>query len=125
MVRRLSNLPYEQRLRKLDLPSLKFRRHFGDMVQIYKHLHFCDKDTTVGKFIRRVCPSRIHDYELIPNFADDRFRGVQTKLFYYRCVTAWNQLPKETVNATSIKMFKEELTKAWMEHPLRYESRSL
>ena len=95
------------------------------MVQIYKHLHLYDKDTTAGKLIRKVRPVRNHDHELIPNFADDGIRGVQTKSFYYRCVPVWNKLPKAVVNATTIKAFKEELTKAWMNHPLRYESRSL
>ena len=123
MVRRLQNLTYEQRLRKLNLPTLEFRRHFGDMVQIYKHLHLYDKDAIVEKFIRRVRPHRRHDYELAPNFAGDGFRGVQTKSFYYRCIPAWNRLPKDVVNAKSIKAFKEQLTDAWMKHPLRYNSR--
>ena len=125
MVRRLQNLTYEQRLRKLELPSLEFRRHFGDMVQIYKHLNFYDKDTIVGKFVRRVRPYRRHDYELMPNFASDGFRGAQTKSFYYRCIPAWNRLPRDVVNAKSIKAFKERLTEAWIKHPLRYESRPL
>ena len=123
MVRCLRNLTYEERLRKLDLPSLEFRRHFGDMVQIYKHLHFYDKNTTVQKFVRRTRPHRKHDYELIPNFSDDGLRGVQTKSFYYRCIPAWNQLPKDVVNAKSIKAFKKELTQAWINHPLRYDPR--
>ena len=125
MVRCLRNLTYEERLRKLGLPSLEFRRHFGDMVQIYKHLHFYDKNTIVNKFVRRTRPHRKHDYELIPNFSDDGLRGVQTKLFYYRCIPVWNQLSKDVVNAKSIKAFKKELTQAWINHPLRYESRSL
>ena len=74
----------------------------------------------VEKFFRRVRPHRRHDYELAPNFAGDGFRGVQTKSFYYRCIPAWNQLPKDVVNAKSIKAFKEQLTYAWMKHPLRY-----
>ena len=123
MVRRLRNLTYEQRLRKLDLPSLEFRRHFGDMVQIYKHLNFYDKNTIVEKFVRRVRPHRKHVHELMPNFAGDGFRGVQTKSFYYRCIPAWNRLPKDVVNAESIKVFKKELTNAWVQHPLRFNSR--
>jgi len=112
-------------LRKLDLPSLEFRRHFGDMVQIYKHLNFYDKDTIVGKFVHRVRPHRKHNHELMPNFAGDDFRGAQTKSFYYRYIPAWNLLPKDVVNAKSIKVFKERLTNAWVKHPLRFNSRSL
>ena len=123
MVRRFENLTYEQRLQKLDLSTLEFRRHFGEMVQIYKHLHFYDKDSIIGKLTRRIRPQRRHDYELTTNFASDGFRGVQTKSFYYRCIPAWNRLPKDVVNAKSIKAFKKQLTDAWMKHPLRFNSR--
>ena len=125
LVRTLHGMTYEQRLRKLELPSLEFRRHFGDMVQIYKHLHFYDKGTVVDKFSYRKRPNRKHEFELLPNFADDGVRGVQSKSFYYRCVPSWNNLPKGVVNATSIKAFKEALAKAWKNHPLRYDPRPL
>ena len=35
----LSNLPYEERLKKLDMPSLQYRRHRGDMIEVYKIVH--------------------------------------------------------------------------------------
>ena len=31
-----ADLKYDERLRKLKLPSLKYRRHRGDMIEIYK-----------------------------------------------------------------------------------------
>ena len=34
----LTNLPYEQRLKKLNLPSIAFRQLRGDMIQVYKYL---------------------------------------------------------------------------------------
>ena len=43
----LSNLPYEERLKKLDLPTLKFRRMRGDMIEVYK--------ITSGKYDTSVC----------------------------------------------------------------------
>ena len=33
------NLTYEERLRKLKLPTLKYRRLRGDMIEVYKILH--------------------------------------------------------------------------------------
>jgi ribonuclease P/MRP protein subunit RPP40 len=39
MVPGMSNIPYEERLRKLDLPSLVYRRYRGDMIEVYKYLH--------------------------------------------------------------------------------------
>ena len=35
----LSLLPYEERLKLLDLPMLKYRRRRGDMIIVYKMLN--------------------------------------------------------------------------------------
>jgi hypothetical protein len=32
-------MEYPQRLQVLDIPTLLFRRHCGDMIEIYKYLH--------------------------------------------------------------------------------------
>lgn len=40
----LKDLSYEDRLRRLKLPTLAYRRHRGDMIETYKTLHnLCDK----------------------------------------------------------------------------------
>ena len=39
MVPGLAKLPYEDRLRKMDLPSLAYRRNRGDAIEVYKYLH--------------------------------------------------------------------------------------
>ena len=41
----LSHLDYPERLRKLELPTLVYRRARGDMIQLYKHFHIYDKAT--------------------------------------------------------------------------------
>ena len=120
-----NTLPYDERLKRMKLPTLEFRRHFCDMVQVYKHLHFYDKETIPDKLIKRPRPNRNHNQELLPNFADDGVRGPQTKSFYYRTVPTWNKLPADVVNANSIKGFKEKLRIAWKNHPLKYDSRTL
>ncbi len=39
----LSNLTYEERLNRLKLPSLVYRRNRNDMIQVFKYLHnICD-----------------------------------------------------------------------------------
>ena len=38
MVESITNLSYEQRLKALKLPSLKYRRIRGDLIQVYKFL---------------------------------------------------------------------------------------
>ena len=118
-------MSYKKRLRKLDLPSLEFRRHFGDMVQVYKHMHHYDKHTTPDKFTIRTRPNRRHKFELIPNFGNDGFRGAQTNSFFYRSIPNWNKLPKNVVEAKTIKVFKERLNEAWKTHPKRFDTRHL
>ena len=38
MLPRLSNLTYEERLTKIEIPSMKYRRMRGDMIMVYKVL---------------------------------------------------------------------------------------
>eukprot|EP00111_Clytia_hemisphaerica_P008023 TCONS_00023328-protein len=93
LVKPISQLPYAERLRRLVLPSLEFRRLFCDMVQVYKHIHIYDSKTTPKKFIKRMRPCRKHIHELQMNFPDDGVRGAQSKSFFYR-ISTWNALPK-------------------------------
>ncbi|XP_066916494.1 uncharacterized protein [Clytia hemisphaerica] len=123
LVKLYKNLSYEDRLRSLQLPTLKFRRTFCDMVQVYKHLHFYDKATIPTT--HRPRPNREHKDELQPNLASDGFRGPQTKSFYYRTIPTWNKLPSEVVAAVSIKGFSEKLKEVWKSHPKKFVTRDL
>ena len=113
LVRGYRNHPYEERLKIMNLPSLKTRREIGDMVEIYKHLNVYDKSATSQKFVLRNRPQRKHNQELQKNFADDGMRGYQTNSLYYRGIDAWNGLGAKVVNAPSVSKFKEELTMEW------------
>jgi len=39
MVPGLAKIPYEEILRKMDLPSLAYGRIRGDAIEVYKYLH--------------------------------------------------------------------------------------
>ena len=42
-------LIYSERLKRLNLPTLRYRRHRGDMMEVYKILHnIYDKEVTTG-----------------------------------------------------------------------------
>ena len=51
MVQGLENLSYPQRLRKLGIPSLEYRRIRTDMIQTYKIMHNIDKLTKTNSFL--------------------------------------------------------------------------
>ena len=58
MVRVYQNLPYEERLRLIDIPTLNIRRKIGDMVEVYRHLHVYDKSSVSNKFVPRFRPNK-------------------------------------------------------------------
>lgn len=112
---------YQERLRRLELPSLEFRRMMCDMIEVYKHLNFYDRSTIPNKLVLRTRPNRKHNLQILPNFSKDGVRGAQTKSFYYRCVPTWNNLPSTVVTAPTISVFKNRLNEAWNNHPLKYD----
>ena len=74
----LYRLSYEERLAHVNRLTLKFRREFGDIVQVYKHLHYYDQASIPSKIKRNKRPNRRHDFQLVRNFPDDGHdRGVQ------------------------------------------------
>ena len=54
MVDGYANLDYQERLRKLDLPTLVYRRARGDMIEVYKHFHAYDQDLIPNTFQRQI-----------------------------------------------------------------------
>jgi len=79
----LHNLTYEERLRKLHLPTLAFRRLRGDMIELFKHHHSYDEECLSKWFRRRCKPARCHNFPLERNFTNDGVRGVLHNSFYF------------------------------------------
>ncbi len=93
----LKDLSYEERLKKLDLPSLYYRRARGDIIEAYKYLH--------GIYKVADCPLVLDD-----NPASTRGHSLKLKkarcnksstqkFFKHRVVDAWNSLPEDIVTA--------------------------
>lgn len=121
MVDGLGGLTYEERLRKLDLPTLVYRRARGDMIEVYKHIHVYDKETIPDTFKLQHYRNRRHNYQLLWRKANDGIRGPQSNSFYYRVAKPWNSLPQSVVNANTINGFKNALDDAWADKPFKYE----
>ena len=116
-----SELSYEERLKKLDLPTLAYRRERGDMIEIYKHIHSYDEDAISSNFRRQTRVSRKHNFQLVENKPTDGSRGLQYNSFYFRTNRRWNDLPKKVVNAKHIDEFKNTLDEAWQERPVKFD----
>ena len=120
MLPKMQEKPYEQRLRRLKLPTLRFRRMRGDMIETFKILSgIYDDKVTSGIF------------ELIENSVT---RGNSRKIKKQRCardirkysfanrvIDIWNSLPESIIGSTSVHQFENRLDKHWERHPMRYD----
>ena len=114
LVKSIKNLSYEERLQRLNLPSLQHRRRRGDMIFAYKLFTGQMGLNKEDFFTFSTSAVRGHQYRVI--------KGKATKLcrintFSNRIIDEWNSLPKEIVAATSTNAFKSALDKYW-EHEM-------
>ena len=120
----LSNLSYSERLRKLNLPTLKYRRHRGDLIEMFKHMKTYDSSIVAPSFQHRFRPSRKHKFQIHDPAPKDGIRGVQANSFHYRIPRIWNNLPNNVVDASSLESFKNKLDKLWENQPMKYDDRA-
>ena len=116
----LQHLEYEERLRKLGLPTLVYRRHRGDMIQVFKYMtgkYNVETDMFPPPTVNH---TRGHKYKT----QKQRCRlQVRQKFFSQRVVEKWNNLPESVVLAPSLNSFKARLDKHWRDEPFHYECR--
>lgn len=113
------NLSYTQRLRKLGLPTLEYRRERADMIQVYKILHdidTIDKDKLFTLASYRA--TRGHSYKLHKKGSRLNLRA---NTFSNRVVNTWNELPNTVVTAPSVNCFKTRLNNHWHGHPFKFD----
>ena len=119
---RIKNLSYEERLRKLELPTLSYRRLRGDMIEVYKIIqeHYDTEASTIIKLMNDTeqrFSTRTNSRKLVYNRANTNIRQ---NSFSIRIANYWNKLPENIVNAPSINWFKNRLDKHWKDEELYY-----
>ena len=111
MVEGCKGQSYVDRLKTLDLFSLKRRRLRGDLIEAFKILN--DRTDVDKSLFFTHAPSsgtRGHSQKL----QKEHCRLDCRKYFFsLRVVTCWNHLPESIVSAPSISSFKERLDSAW------------
>ena len=115
----MSDLPYEERLKKLKLPTLAYRRTRGDMIEVYKILTK-KYDEQVANFLplRVDSNTRGHNFKL---YKDRSRLDIRKYSFTQRTVDTWNSLPDKVVNAPTVQSFECRLDRHWMHQPRKYE----
>ena len=106
MIPGLSEMPYEERLKRLRLTTLKERRERGDLITMYKLVHGLEKLDREDLITRDEGRTRGHSYKL------RKIKGLKdVKKFSFpnRSLEAWNSLKEEVVAAGNIHMFKQKL----------------
>ena len=118
----LSQLPYPERLRKLKLPTLAYRRARGDMIQTYKLLTK-NKDgydkTLPSLFTKSNTCLRGHSDKLFLPRAD---KNIRKYYFTQRVIMIWNSLPADVVEAQSIIQFEKRLDKHWKDQEIKFDN---
>ena len=111
----LKNLSYEDRLKKLKLPTLTYRRLRGDMIELYKILNNV-YDQNISSFLptkqslnSRATP-RGHHLQLYHPHVN---KLIRQNYFSVRVIDKWNNLPPAVVEAPSLNSFKTRLDKCW------------
>ena len=115
----LSELSYEERLKKLKLPTLKYRRTRGDMIEMFKILTG-KYDSDVSNFITlndSKYDTRGHQYKVEKKAAK---LNIRKQAFSHRTTDLWNSLPPHIVGAKSIIQFEIQLDKHWEKQDFKY-----
>ena len=100
----IKDLPYVDRLQKLQLPSLAHRRLRDDAIQTFKIIKSLD-DCNKEKFftLSTMSNTRGHSYKLEKPRCETNFALNQ---FSNRVVNVWNALPQVVVSAKTVEDFK-------------------
>ena len=104
MVNGIRNLEYEERLKILNMFSLKYRRLRGDLIEVFKFVNGQHVGYLKGMFeFNTENRGRSHEHKLIIKHSRTRLRQ---SFFSRRVVSHWNNLPGSVANASSLLSFK-------------------
>ena len=89
----------------INLPTLKYRRKRGDLIQVFKILngHY-----DINWDTKRTHNNRGHSKKLVKH---GTLTSLRQKSFCYRVVDHWNNLTEEIVTAKTVTSFKTLLDK--------------
>ena len=121
LVKTIRQLPYEERLNKLGLMSMYYRRNRGDMIMTHQiltgNIRFKREDIFTMSDTTR---TRGHCLKLQKPQVSSLLRQHS---FPVRVVNPWNSLPEYVTSAPTVNTFKNRLDKHW--HYKRHKVRPI
>jgi ribonuclease P/MRP protein subunit RPP40 len=111
-------ISYIDRLKKLNLPTLVYRRHRGDMIETFKIMHgLYNVDSTLHFILSHNVLTRGHRFKL---FHTHVHYDLRKYFFVNRIVSLWNSLPDYVVSADTVNSFKNRLDKHWLSQDFKF-----
>ena len=119
MVPGLADLTYEDRLKRLKLPTLRYRRSRGDVIEGYKILSGkYDQEVSDLFELRNRDNTRGHRYKIYKNHSR---LNIRKNSFCNRIVNIWNSLQTPVVESKNLQTFERRLAKYWENQEQLYE----
>ncbi len=112
-------MPYPERLKQLNLPTLAYRRLRGDMIEVFKMVN---PEVGYDKSLAPLLPineriSRGNMYKLYHRRAR---KDTRKHSFGLRVSRMWNDLPDHVVGATSVHSFEKRLDAYWKDQEIKF-----
>jgi len=115
MVHGLRHLSYEQRLRHLELTTLRERRIRGDLIETFKIITGKESVDRSQFFQLSTCEYQLRGHTM--KLSKQRTSlDVRKYSFSQRVVQEWNKLSQDVVEATSVNQFNNRFDKFWQRY---------
>ena len=103
----------------MGLPTLKYRRIRGDIIELYKIIkeHY-DSDTVVKITYAPYASTRGNNFKL---FSQHSTYELRKHCFINRVTNVWNSIPNYVINAPSLNVFKNRLDHFWSNQDIIYD----
>jgi len=118
----IKHLKYKERLQRLKLPTLRFRRIRGDMIEVYKILtcRYC-KNVDLHLELHQDNITRGHSLKLVNSRCHYDLRKFP---FSARIVNVWKSLPASVNSANNVNTVKNRLDRFWTNQEIMYDYKS-
>ena len=103
MISSITHLPYLDRLRHLNLPSLQHRRRRGDLIYLYQLLKGTYDINNIFFTLSDSTTTRGHTKKLF-KYRTNSY--VRSNFYSNRVINDWNSLPQHIVDSPSVNDFK-------------------